>query len=142
MDEVHAFESAVAERIVAIGRDDFDNAADNTCVDVWQYLAENIDEFAVAKSIVDHFDDHPRDLQGNDVDTLGLYLRAKVTIKREQIAYAQAQQAVERVRLQSRGLRGVLKSASGVAVNLRGAVRTHPEAVLMVSVLLLWLVAR
>ena len=142
MDEVHAFESAVAERVVAIGRSHSDSSADSaadTSVDVWQYLAENIDEFAVAKSIVDHFDDHPKDLHGNNVDTLGLYLRAKVTIKREQISYAQAQQAVERARLQSQGLRGALKSASSFAADLRGAIRARPEAVLLASGFVLWL---
>lgn len=68
----------------------------STCepVPVWQYLAESIDEFAVAKAIVDHFEAQPRDLCAPGVETIdlvGLIVRAKVTIKREQIAYAKAQ---------------------------------------------------
>lgn len=112
--------------------------ADGTSIDVWQYLAENIDEFAVAKSIVEHFDAHPKGLTDSDVDTLGLYLRAKVTIKREQIAYAQALQAVERARAQSRGLSGALRSASGFVADVHGALRAHPEAIVMVVGMVLW----
>ena len=106
-------------------------------IDVWQYLAENINEFAVAKSIVDHFEADPKGLHHPEIDTLGLFLRAKVTIKREQIAYAQAQQAVQKAREQSRGLRGALKSATGFAAEVRDAMHCRPEAVVMVAALVL-----
>lgn len=111
-------------------------------IDVWQYLAENINEFAVAKSIVDHFEACPKGLHDSDVDTLGLFLRAKVTIKREQIAYAQALQAVEKARTQSRGLHGVLRSASGFITELRAALRARADAVLLVMGMALWICRR
>ena len=137
MDKVQAsesadFESRVTERVVTIG------CVGGDSVDVWQYLAENINEFAVAKSIVEHFDANPKGLNDNDIDTLGLYLRARVTIKREQIAYAQAQQAVETARARSRGLRGALKSATGFVADLREALQSRADVILLVSSMAVW----
>ena len=125
----------VTERVVAIGA-----PGEGDTVDVWQYFAENINEFAVAKSLVDHFDAHPNDLSVPDVDAFGLYLRAKVTIKREQISYAQTQAAVTKAREQSRRMRGVVKSFLGFASAVRSAVASNPTPVAIAATLaaLVW----
>lgn len=109
-----------------------DTSADNT-VDVWQYFAENIDEFAVAKAIVDHFDANPSHLNGPDVDVFGLYMRAKVTLKRQAVAYAAQQDAektakaaVAKAREESRSVRGVLKSFMAFVSSVRTAVESNP----------------
>ncbi len=107
-------------------------------VDVWDYLAERIDEFAVAKSIVDHFDVQPKGLDNKGVDTLGLYLRAKVTIKRQQIAYAQAQQAIDKARQDSRSFGGVLKSVVTVLGATRDAFAAKPEYLGAAALAVLW----
>jgi hypothetical protein len=75
-------------------------------MDMWQYFVEHIDEFEVAKAIVDHFDAHPKDLHSDkvDVDSFALYLRAKITLKRQAVAFATAQAALAKAREQSRGL--------------------------------------
>ena len=132
---VESFESLVTERVIAIGA-----PADGGTVDVWQYLAEGIDEFAVAKSIVDHFDAHPKDLQDPGVDRLGLYLRAKVTLKREQVSFAIAQRTVDKAREQSRSVVGIAKSFLGFANSVRSAVLVNPGPVVLTAVLivLLW----
>lgn len=103
-------------------------------VDVWDYFAENIDQFAVAKTIVDHFDQFPGALNSEERDLPGLYVRAKLTLKRRQIAYAEAQQAIQQAREQSRGVRGHLKAFSGFLRELRRAVVANPTT-LMVAVL-------
>jgi hypothetical protein len=101
-------------------------------VDVWAYLAENINEFAVAKSIV---------------DTFGLFLRAKVTIKREQIAFAieqrateDAKQAVLKAREESRSARGMLRRAIGFGRSLRLAISANPAPAALAAcmVLVMW----
>lgn len=132
---VEFFEPLVTERVVAIGA-----PADGGAIDVWQYLAEGINEFAVAKSIVDHFDAHPKDLQDPSVDRLGLYLCAKVTLKREQVSFAIAQRTVEKAREQSRSVVGIAKSFLGFANSVRSAVLVNPGPVVLTAVLivLLW----
>jgi hypothetical protein len=69
-------------------------AGDAETIDMWQYFVEHIDEFAVAKSLVDHFDAYPKDLHRPEIDTFALYLRAKITLKRNAVSYAE-QQAME-----------------------------------------------
>lgn len=100
-------------------------------VDVWQYFADNINEFAVAKAIVDHFDAHPSHLDGPDVDAFGLYLRAKVTLKRQHVAFAAQQEAekatkaaLDKAREESRTVRGVLKTFMAFISSVRSAVRS------------------
>ncbi|MCW5631922.1 MAG: hypothetical protein KIT17_01165 [Rubrivivax sp.] len=106
--------------------------------DVWEYLAEHIDDFAVAKSICDYFDEHPKDLHTTEVDALGLVLRARVTLKRQQIAYAETQKALAAAEQSSRSLHGrvarVLRSCHGV----RNALLANPAPALFTCVLALW----
>lgn len=142
MDELLISASAARPSKVADLADPATSHDHRDTIDVWQYLAENINEFAVAKSIVDHFEACPKGLHDSDVDTLGLFLRAKVTIKREQIAYSQALQAVEKARAQTRGLHGVLRSASGFITVLRAALRARADAVLLVTGIALWICLR
>jgi hypothetical protein len=75
-------------------------------MDMWEYFVEHVDEFAMAKVIVDHFDAHPKDLHNPaiEVDVFALYLRARLTLKRHAIAYAQAQEVLSKQRLQARSL--------------------------------------
>lgn len=124
-----------------------DANAESDAVDVWAYLAANINEFAVAKSIVDHFEANPKDLHNVNVDTFGLFLRAKVTIKREQIIFAieqrcieDAKQAVIKAREESRTARGLLRELNGFTRNLRLAISANPAPAAMAAclVLLMW----
>lgn len=110
--------------------------------DVWEYLAEHIDEFAVAKSIVDHFDAFPKDLQNKEVDAFGLYLRARVTLKRQQVAYAEMQRAMAAAEQSSRSLRGRATRALRFCRNVRDAALADPARALVVcaiAVLAVWL---
>ena len=116
-------------------------------VDVWTYLALNINDFAVAKSIVDHFEKCPSDLHKGPVDTFGLFLRAKVTLKREQIAYAieqsavaETQRALAKAQQESRSLRGTLRRTVEFARNLRVAITANPSPVLLAGCMavMLW----
>jgi hypothetical protein len=134
-DVTTSLESLVTERVVAIGA-----PAEGDCVDVWAYLAENINEFAVAKSIVDHFSAYPKDLQCASVDALGLYLRAQVTLKREQVSYAIAQRALADAQQRSRSVRGLSKRARAVAKGVCGAVATNPAPAVLAATmaLLVW----
>lgn len=63
--------------------------------DLWNDLLANINEFAVAKAIVDFLEVATPELQ---LQHTALFLRAKVTIKRNQIAYAEANKAVDNAR--------------------------------------------
>ncbi|MFT3819840.1 MAG: hypothetical protein QM750_19880 [Rubrivivax sp.] len=90
---------------------------------LWEYFLDNIDEFAVAKAIVDHFDAQPANLtktQLVDQDMIAIYLRAKVSIKRQQIAFAEAQSALQHARNSSKGLRGLAMRASRLTGFVRG----------------------
>ncbi len=100
-------------------------------VEVWEYFAENIDDFATAKTIVDHFVENPRLLDSREMDFHGLFVRAKLTIKRQQIAYAQAQAAIAAAREQSRGVRGVLKSFMAFTDALRAALARNPSPIVI-----------
>lgn len=93
-----------------------DIAATVTEQDLWNELMSNINDFAVAKSIVDFLELASPDLQNQHT---ALFLRAKVTIKRNQIAYAEANKAVDNARKSSSpGLLANLDRALGV---VRGA---------------------
>lgn len=100
-------------------------------VEVWEYFAENINDFATAKTIVDHFAENPRLLESAEYDHHGLFVRAKLTIKRQQIAYAQAQAAITTARAQSRSVRGVVKSFVDFISALRSAIAENPTPVLI-----------
>jgi hypothetical protein len=109
--------------------------------DVWEYIAEHIDEFAVAKSIADHFDAFPKDLQNKEVDALGLYLRARVTLKRQQVACAEMQKAMAAAEQSSRSLRGRATRALRFCRDVRCAVLADPAPALIVcaiAVLAVW----
>ena len=108
-------------------------------VEVWEYFAENINDFATAKTIVDHFAENPKLLDSNELDLHGLFVRAKLTIKRQQIAYAKAQAALEEARAHKRTARGVLKSFWGFTTSLWQAVETNPTpAAIAAAFALLW----
>ncbi|CAD5366600.1 conserved hypothetical protein [Rubrivivax sp. A210] len=100
-------------------------------VEVWEYFAENIDDFATAKTIVDHFAENPKLLHSDELDLHGLFVRAKLTIKRQHIAYARAQAAIDQAREKSRGLRGVRKSFAAFVASVRSAVASNPTPVVL-----------
>lgn len=99
--------------------------------DVWEYFAEHIDEFAVAKTICDHFDASPEGLRSKEIDCLGLYLRARVTMKRRQIAYADAMAAIEKAAESSRSIRGRLQRAALFASQVQAALLANPKPALI-----------
>ena len=115
-------------------------AGDPGTMDMWEYFVDHIDEFPVAKSIVDHFEANPRDLVNPkiEVDVYALYLRAKVTLKRDQVAFAATQAAVTaaqaaatKAREESRGLRGAARAVSRYCNALRLALLAEPLVVAM-----------
>lgn len=101
----------------------------NDSMDMWQYFVDHIDEFPVAKSIVDHFDANAKDLLSPkiEVDVYALYLRAKITLKRDQVAYKAAQDAVAKAREQSRGLRGAARAVTHHVSEMRRAILAQPQ---------------
>lgn len=109
-------------------------------VEVWEYFALNIDDFATAKTIVDHFAENPKLLDNKEMDLHGLFLRAKLTLKRRAIAYAEMQSALERAREQSRGARGAWKSCKGFLASFNSAIESNPTpVVLALAFSLIWL---
>jgi hypothetical protein len=108
---------------------------DDERMDMWQYFVNHIDEFEVAKAIVDHFDDHPKDLHDNriGVDAFALYLRAKITLKRQAVAYATAQAALAKARQQSRGLKSVALALGKRAGDVYRAVEAQPQALALMA---------
>ena len=110
---------------------------------IWDYLVARIDEFAVAKAIVEHFDANPKDLGRAEIvehDMLGIYMRAKVTIKRGQISYAQAQAAVEKARTSSRSVMGMARAFGAFLRSVADAVKANPGPVVVAvcMALMLW----
>lgn len=112
-------------------------------IDVWDYFVENIDEFAVAKSIVDYFDARPADLHNPrvDVDVFGLYIRAKVTLKRSAISYAETHQAIERAKVASCGLRPKIRAAGAICRQLRQALMANAEQAIVLATFGCWILA-
>lgn len=110
-------------------------AGDAHTQDMWQYFVDHIDEFPVAKAIVDHFDARPGDLHSPqvEVDVFALYLRARITLKREAVSYAVAQAELQRVREQSRGLLPQVRAVARHLDELRHALAAQP-AVLVAMV--------
>jgi hypothetical protein len=109
-------------------------------VEVWEYFAHNIDDFATAKTIVDHFSENPKLLDSKELDLHGLFVRAKLTIKRQQISYAQAQEAMRKARESSRSVVGVVRSFTVFVKSLTSAIQANPTpAAIACSVaLVLW----
>ena len=110
-------------------------------VEVWEYFAENIDDFATAKTIVDHFSDNPKLLDNQELDMHGLFVRAKLTLKRQQIAYAQAQAAMQKARDTSRSVLGVARSFTAFVKSLRAAISDNPTHAVLAGFMavVLWL---
>ncbi|MBQ0960470.1 hypothetical protein KAK06_16070 [Ideonella sp. 4Y11] len=117
---------------------------DAETMDMWQYFVEHIDEFEVAKAIVDHFDNCPKDLHSDkiDVDAFALYLRAKITLKRQAVAYATAQAALTKAREQSRGLRSVVQAFCLHLGALRRALLAQPEVLALLAATAVYVVMR
>ena len=120
-------------------------------MDMWEYFVDHIDEFPVAKSIVDHFEANPKDLLNPrmEVDVYALYLRAKVTLKRDQVAFAAAQAAVTaaqaaatKAREESRGFRGAARAVSRYFNALKLAILAQPLVVAMAAVSAAYCLAR
>jgi hypothetical protein len=105
-------------------------------MDMWQYFVEHIDEFEVAKAIVDHFDAHPKDLHSDkvDVDSFALYLRAKITLKRQAVAFATAQAALAKAREQSRGLRSMASAIGQRVRDMCSALEAQPQVLTLMAV--------
>lgn len=105
-------------------------------MDMWQYFVEHIDEFEVAKAIVDHFDAHPKDMHSDkvDVDSFALYLRAKITLKRQAVAFATAQAALAKAREQSRGLRPMARAIGQRAREMCSALEAQPQVLALMAV--------
>lgn len=113
-------------------------------VEVWEYFAGNIDDFATAKTIVDHFSENLRLLDNQEVDLHGLFVRAKLTLKRQQIAYAQTQAAmaaVQKARDTSRTVAGVARSFTAFVKSMSAAVEANPTPAVMAGfmAMMLWL---
>jgi len=117
---------------------------DAETMDMWQYFVEHIDEFEVAKAIVDHFDANPKDLHSDkiDVDAFALFLRAKITLKRQAVAYATAQAALAKAREQSRGLRSAAEAISKRFVEVRRAIEAQPQVLALMAATLVYVVLR
>lgn len=101
------------------------SACDADQQSLWQYMLEHIDEFPVAKAIVEHFDANPGQLAKTEIaelDMIAVYLRAKVTIKRQQVAWAEAQNALTKAREASKGLRGMARRCRGFGHSLQFAL--------------------
>lgn len=109
--------------------------------DVWQYLVEHINEFAVAKSIVDFVDANPKALldRNTPVDLMGLHVLAKVSLKRAAVEHMKAQEAatqaaaaLDKARLQTRV--STWRRVFGPISDAVGAFRANPH-LLMTAVL-------
>ncbi|MGM9489615.1 hypothetical protein [Ideonella sp. YS5] len=111
-------------------------SGDAESMDMWQYFVEHIEEFEVAKAIVDHFDTNPTDLHRAEVgvDAFALFLRAKITLKRQAVAYATAQAALTKAREQSRGLKSVARAICKSASDVRHAVEAQPQALALMLI--------
>lgn len=135
----NAIPAAQAAEIEAIGQA-FAIGEQGETVEVWEYFAENINDFATAKTIVDHFCDNPKLLDSEEVDLHGLFLRAKLTLKRQQIAYAQAQAALHKARETSRTVASVARSFTAFVKSLSAAIQASPTPALIAGfvALVLW----
>lgn len=111
--------------------------------DAWDYFAEHIDEFAVAKAICDYFEACPKDLHREDVsvDVFALYLRAKITLKREAVAFVTAQRAIEAARVESQSFRGFTRRVRSEWNALSVAVKVNSPALyaLAAFAVIVWL---
>ncbi|WP_152606674.1 hypothetical protein [Aquabacterium sp. NJ1] len=69
-------------------------SAPRTTEEYWSLFESQIDDFAVAKTVVDFLEKSPEDLKLHQ----GLYLQACITLKRGAIAYNQAKEAAEQAK--------------------------------------------
>jgi mRNA degradation ribonuclease J1/J2 len=127
-------QSTIATELQA-DRQDISLGENGEVVEVWEYFAENIDDFAAAKTLVDHFTEFPRHLDNPETDLLGLFLRAKLTLKRRQIAYAEAMAAVNKAREQSRTVRGVARSFVAHIKAVALAIHANPTPAVLAAAL-------
>lgn len=80
--------------------------------DYWAEFESHINEFAVAKTVVDYLDKDPE----MKIQLNGLYVKACITIKRDQIKYAQEQEAAEGAALaRSAAMQQDLANAAAIA---------------------------
>jgi len=71
----------------------------------WISFEEQIEDFAVAKSVVDFLDENPEEKMKRQ----GLYLKACITLKRGAIAYQEAKKATEEAQKQAEASERALK---------------------------------
>jgi len=111
--------------------------------DVWAYLTEHVEEFEVAKAIVDFVEANPKLMtdRATPVDLMGLHLLAKVSLKRKAVLFAQeqaakagAEAAVARAREQSRSLVGVGRRLGQHLAAAARVVRENPSIVTLAVV--------
>lgn len=109
---------------------------DRSKQNVWEYLVEHVDEFEVAKSIVDFVDANPKLLtdRNTPADLMGLHLLAKVSLKRQAVAYVREQEAraladktVQKALEQSRSFTGRAKRIGSHLVAVAITVRDNPN---------------
>lgn len=74
-------------------------------VDHWTTLEGQIEEYAVANTIVEYLEANPEELKSR----LSLYLKARITIKRGAVAYTQAKEATELAQRQAEATEKALK---------------------------------
>jgi hypothetical protein len=106
-------------------------------IDMWEYFVDHVDEFAVAKTIVDYFDAAPADLHNEKIgiDVFALYLRAKITLKRNAVAYAEGLEAIERAKLASHGLGPKIRAVRSFCRELRQAASAQPEYLVILALI-------
>ena len=73
--------------------------------DHWTTLTKQIDEYAVANTIAEFLEANPDELKLRQ----GLYLQARITIKRGAVAYTQAKEATELAQRQAEATEKALK---------------------------------
>jgi hypothetical protein len=120
---------------------------DGDTVEVWEYFAENIDDFAVAKVIVDHFEARPNDFRLDpERDLFGLFMRAKLTLKRRAIAYVTAQAALQRaaeqVATQPPNLKQKVFATGRFFAAAWNALRSQPQTQAIVVLGVIWYLMR
>jgi len=119
----------------------------------WEYLTDNINEFAVAKAIVDFLDANPKLLTDRNVpvDLLGLQMLAKVSLKRAAVNFAKSEQekaqqeaaaaeaakAMAKAREQSRGITSWPRRFGAHVAATVGALRANPN-LMTIAVLTAW----
>jgi hypothetical protein len=113
----------------------------------WISFEEQIDDFAVAKSVVDFLDENPEE----KIKRQGLYLKACITLKRGAIAYQEAKKATEDAQKQAEASERALKLKKAqmqdphyvieLAFKKLGSFLTKPEVLgVGLALSLLWII--